>query len=187
MLNICHPVSVLLVLLLTGVVSMPARAQVTPPQPVPNVPDEPLPEWKPPPARKVAPIHLDVGPEARKAQNLRQAGLWLASFGGALLFASGIVFARAQDIADSASHYRQELVTDEFGNIRYAGNNQFDPGLEDEMYRLQALSHSFMIIGGAFTATGLALFGIGQARLHKLHVKHPRDPLPPLSGYDQVR
>ena len=96
-----------------------AYAQVTTPEEVPEQPDEPLPEWHPPPARRDI-VHLDVAPALNKAHDLRQAGLWLIS------------------------------------------------------------------IGGALAVAGFTCFGVGQARIGLYHKKHPRDPLPPLSGYDQV-
>jgi hypothetical protein len=165
------------------VIGPTARAQVTPPPPaVPERPDEPLPEWKPPPPPKDV-VHIDLTPELRRAQALRQAGLWFASLGGAQMFLGGILFAWAANVNDTLSHFHNETRPTPDGNFEVVGVAAFDPRLEDQRDRALAASQSMLIIGGAFLVTGFTLFGVGQARIRQSHAAHPRDPLPPLSGY----
>ncbi|MDB4966717.1 MAG: hypothetical protein JWN44_2406 [Myxococcales bacterium] len=163
-----------------------AHGQVKPPEAVPDQPDEPLPEWHPPPPRRDV-IHLDVAPALTKAQDIRQAGMWLICFGGAMMFGGGLLYARAQNLNDEVARPHGVTSTDEFGTIQWMVTNVFDPSLEDQKNQALAGSRSLLIIGGAFAATGFALFGVGQWRIRSYHKRHPRDPLPPLSGYEQVR
>jgi hypothetical protein len=160
-----------------------ARAQVIPPPPVPQLPDEPLPVWKPPTVRS-HPFHLRASAEAERAHSFRQAGLWLASFGGASVFAGGLLFANASDINDSLSHSHNVVVSDGAGGYREFSSVTFDPALEDQRDQRLAASQALLIGGGVCLATGVVLFAIGQLRLRTIHREHPHDPLPPLSGYD---
>ena len=71
-----------------------ARAISTvPPPPVPQLPDEPLPEWHPPPPTTSRhAMFLQMSPQMPEAQRLRQIGLWLSSFGWARCSLGGILY-----------------------------------------------------------------------------------------------
>jgi hypothetical protein len=164
---------------------MAAHAQVTaPPETVPDQPDEPLPEWHPPPPRHDI-VHLDVAPVLNRAQDTRQAGLWLISIGGAMMFGGGLLYVRALNLNDDAGKPHGVAPVDQNGTISTMITNVFDPSLEDAKNRAYNGALSLMIIGGAIAVGGFALFGVGQARIRSYHKHHPRDPLPPLSGYEQ--
>src|SRR5262245_51866546 len=105
-----------------------AAAQVKPPEAIPDLPDEPLPEWRPPPPRHDI-VHLDVAPSVKKAQDLRQAGLWCMSIGGIMMFAAGILWARALNLNDAAGHFHNEITFDGI-NYNTVGTNVFNPHLE---------------------------------------------------------
>jgi hypothetical protein len=185
MLNICHPVLVVTLALLTGAVSSRAMAQTVPPPPVPQLPDEPLPEWRPPRKPPANVIHLDVAPEASRGQTLRQLGLWFASFGGASMFAGGILYAYALDINDSVSHPRADIAVGSDGNFGVMANGVFDPSLEDRRNQVQAASFALLGVGGACLVAGFTLFAVGQHKIREHHRKYPKDPLPPLSGFER--
>src|SRR4051794_33519665 len=70
---------------------------------VPDVPDEPLPEWHPPAKHKGA-LFLSVAPEVQGAQRLRQVGLWISSLGWAQLLAAGILYGWAVNLNEDVSH-----------------------------------------------------------------------------------
>jgi hypothetical protein len=184
MLNICHPVLIVAFCLLTGAVSSPALAQTVPPPPVPQLADEPLPEWTPPRHKPVDVLHLDTSPEANRAQALRQAGLWFASFGGVAMFTGGILYAYALDINGTLSHPHTDIELGDPYTIGVGQSATFDPRLEDRRNRVEAASFSLLAVGGACLVTGFTLFGIGQYKLREQHRQHPKDPLPPLSGFD---
>ncbi len=165
-----------------------ARAEtvvVTPP-PVPRLPDEPLPEWHPP-ARRAEALHLDVAPDARRAHTLRQAGLWAISLGGAQLFLGGILYVYAGQLARDVGSPKLSQMLQPDGTTIVVADNRFDPSIEDRFHRVSQASYAFLAIGGVLTAAGVAMFGVGQSQLHDFHRHHPRDPLPPLSGYEPGR
>jgi hypothetical protein len=163
-----------------------AHGQVTVPETVPEQADEPLPEWHPPPPRRDV-VHLDVSPTLNKAHDLRQAGMWLMSIGGAMMFGGGLLFARAQNLNDDVGKPHGIAPLDENNNVNWMITNVFDPGLEDQKNRALDGSRALLIIGGALGVAGFTCFGVGQARIRIYHKKHPREPLPPLSGYEQVK
>jgi hypothetical protein len=137
---------------------------------VPQIGDEPLPEWKPPTvklSRRQA-LFLSLSPEVQRAQQMRQAGLWLASFGGVSLLVGGIIEGTAIDLA---------------GDIGTPKNGIFDPRVEDQKDLLHTTAVSIFAIGGTLAVTGMTLFIAGQHRIKSWHSEHPGDPLPPLSGY----
>jgi hypothetical protein len=147
----------------------------------PDVPDEPLPEWRPPTHRSRA-LFLQVGPEVQSAQKLRQVGLWISSLGWAQLLAAGILYGWAVNLNEDASHPH----ADGSGMVNTSGQitqtQTFDPALEDERNRVQNASLSLIGIGGALALGGFIVYTIGQARITVWHKEHPNDPLPPLSG-----
>ena len=159
-----------------------ARAQVVPPPPVPELPDQPLPVWTPP---KVMPhaFHLRISAAAASAQATRQAGLWFLSLGGAALFAGGLLYANASDINDALSHSHNVVADDGHGNYIEYSSITFDPRLEDERDQRLAASRGLLISGGVALTVGAVLFTVGQLHLRAIHHEHPADPLPPLSGY----
>lgn len=175
-----HRSCALAALAVTFVAATPARAQVVPPPPVPQHADVPLPVWTRPAVMPRA-FHLRVTPEAARAQALRQAGLWFASFGGAALFSGGLLYASASDINDllSTSH----IIGKTADGSALLSSTTFDPSLEDERDHRLAASQGLLISGGICFATGAILFTIGQLRLRTLHREHPHDPMPALSGY----
>jgi hypothetical protein len=144
---------------------------------VPDIGDEPLPEWKPPPPDKRRILFLSLSPEMRRAQQMRQAGLWLASAGGVTLLAGGIVWALAVDANTDLS---AGIIAGTGGVIT---NNKFHPELEDKRDRFATAGVSLFTIGAVLTGGGLLLFGYGQYQLAAWHKRHPGDPLPALSGY----
>jgi hypothetical protein len=136
---------------------------------VPLIGDEPLPDWKPPTvqlSRRQA-LFLSLAPEVQSAQRMRQAGMWLASIGGLALLVGGVTEAYAIDLA---------------GDIG-TRTGVFDPRVEDQKDLVHTSAVSLFAIGGAFAATGMTLFVVGQHRIKSWHSAHPADPLPPLSGY----
>ncbi len=157
-----------------------ARAQTVPPPKVPDVPDEPLPEWHPPVRKSTTPLFLQIGPQMREAQKLRQAGLWISSIGWAQLFVGGIVYAAAADANTDVSNPRT-LGVDAGGSTIMT--RVFDPALEDRRDRIQNSAFALFGIGGTMAFTGFVLYTAGQARITMHHKEHPKDPLPPLSGY----
>jgi hypothetical protein len=149
----------------------PARAQpVPPPASLPQLPDEPLPEWKPPPPSlsRQGPLILGVAPELRRAERLRRDGLLAASFGLASLFIGGLGEAWAAQLNTALNSPRDGL---------------FHPEVAEQRDRVAAAAVSFISVGGALTVGGFVVFGVGQMRIDVWHREHPRDQLPPLSGY----
>jgi hypothetical protein len=157
----------------------PARAQTASPI-VPDVPDEPLPEWKPP-THRVAALHLQLSPEIREAQKLRQAGVWISCIGWAQMFVAGIIYVAASSVNHDAS--LNHIIGYDPYTLSPIYSSVFDPSLEDQRNRLQNASLSLFSIGGVMAAGGFVVYTIGQSRVSIWHKAHPKDPLPPLSGY----
>jgi hypothetical protein len=159
-----------------------AQAQTVTPPAVPQLPDEPLPEWHPPPKRSGA-LFLSVSPEVQSAQHLRQAGLWISSAGWAQLLLAGILYGWAADVNDDVGHPRANGT----GMVNSSGdvtqNSFFDPALEDKRNRIEMASATFIGIGGAMAVGGFVLYTIGQWKITVHHKTHPQEPLPPLSGF----
>jgi hypothetical protein len=168
-------VAVALLLLCTS-----AQAQRVAVPIVPDVPDEPLPEWKPP-VRKTGALHLRLSPEVATGQKLRQTGVWVSSIGWSLAFAAGIIYVEAVRVNGtlSATH----IIGYDPISMAPISSALFDPALEDERDRLQAASLTLFAVGGAMAAGGFIVYTLGQARISIAHKAHPKDPLPPLSGY----
>lgn len=160
-----------------------ARAQTVTPPPVPQLPDEPLPEWHPPTKRSGAALFLQVTPEMHQAQQLRQAGLWISSVGWAQLLLAGILYGWAADVNDDVGHPRANGT----GMVNSSGditqNSFFDPAIEDKRNRIEAASAAFIGIGGTMAVGGFVLYTIGQWKITAHHKSHPSEPLPPLSGF----
>jgi hypothetical protein len=157
------------------VVSLAAGAHaqaLVPPPPVPQLPDEPLPEWHAPPPQKSHALFLSLSPEARQAQRLRQVGLWLSSFGWATTFLGGVFYVWAANL-------NQDLGNPPPPNPP----GVFIPGLEDERNHVEAAAISCLAIGGTFAVTGFVLYTMGQWKITTHHKSHPSEPLPPLSGF----
>jgi hypothetical protein len=160
--------------------SVTAFAQTTPPPPMPAVPDEPLPEWNPPTRKSVVPIFLSLSPEMAQAQRMRQAGLWISSIGWIQFFAAGIIYAAAADVNTTISNPR--IVGVDF-NGNTVADATFYPAGEDKRNALEISSLVLTITGGAMALGGFALFAVGQSRISSFHKRHPKEPLPSLSGY----
>jgi hypothetical protein len=149
-----------------------AQSPVTPPA-VPQLPDEPLPEWKPPPPRKSSQaLFLDLSPQMQDAQRLRQIGLWVSTVGWIQLFGAGILYVWAASVNR---------------DIGYPGpnnpNGRFQPELEDQRNDIERSAQAFFAIGGVLAAGGFIVYTLGQWRMTVHHKSHPKDPLPPLSGF----
>jgi hypothetical protein len=157
----------------------PALAQTTPPPPMPTVQDEPLPEWHPP-ARRATPVFLTLSPDMVRAQKTRQVGLWISAVGWVLGFASGIVYVTAV-MANNDLSSPQVLGVDPLGNTMTS--TVFRPELEDKRNALENASLSMAIIGGVMAIGGFALFTSAQWKVSSYHKRHPKEPLPPLSGF----
>ncbi|MCU1279384.1 MAG: hypothetical protein JWM53_2930 [bacterium] len=152
--------------------SVGARAQVgeTPPT-VPQLPDEPLPEWHVPPKRAGAALFLELTPQMQEAQKLRQAGLWISSLGWLQIFAGGILYVWAASVNTDLGHPTPN------------SNGIFDPTLEDKRNKISDAASAFLGIGATMAAGGFVLYTIGQWKMTSHHKKHPNEPLPPLSGF----
>jgi hypothetical protein len=145
---------------------------------VPEIADEPLPQWSAPMARPKA-VFLSVHPEVKRSQQLRQAGLWMASIGGAALLTSGILYAHALTVNGDMNLGCEAVL----GFSMQQCDGRFHPALEDEKDRYATSAITLMAVGGTLVGTGIAVFGLGQWQLRRWHHRHPTDPLPPLSGY----
>jgi hypothetical protein len=167
--------------LVLAIVCGPASAQTVPSPTVPDVPDEPLPEWTPPKKRAAVPLFLQLSPQMIEAQRLRQIGLWVSCIGWAQMFAAGIVDVAAAQVNHDLSTER--VVGFDQGSLSPIYSTTFDPGLEDERNRLQNTSISLFSIGGIMAAGGFVVYSIGQSRISIWHKAHPKDPLPALSGF----
>jgi hypothetical protein len=159
-------------LLLVAAASGVARAQGVTPPAVPQLPDEPLPEWHPPPPSNRHALFLQMSPQMQDAQKIRQAGLWISSFGWAQLLLGGVLYAWAAD-----------LNQDEGSPPPPHAPGVFSPQLEDERNRVLGATRAFLSIGGVMAAGGFVLYTIGQWRITSHHKSHPSEPLPPLSGF----
>jgi len=161
-----------LVLVSTLLFTAGAFAQPVPPPPVPQLPDEPLPEWHPPPPTNRRALFLQVSPEVQQAQKLRQIGMWVSSLGWAQVFLGGVLYVWAavlnQDVGAPPQPYTPGV---------------FSPALEDERTRVESAAISMIAIGGTLAAGGFVLYTIGQWRITSHHKTHPSEPLPPLSGF----
>lgn len=168
------------VLSIVSMLPVTARAQVTPPPPMPAVVDEPLPDWHPPAAKeRVVPLFMTMSPEMQQAQRARQAGMWVSALGWLQFLVAGILVARAADVATEIG--RPHIVTDNNGNgVVVPGE---DARLMAEHDTLQRTSLSLAIVGGALALGGFVVFTAAQTRISKFHKRHPREPLPPLSGF----
>ncbi|HEX8951821.1 MAG TPA: hypothetical protein VF997_11675 [Polyangia bacterium] len=149
-----------------------ARAQGVPPPTVPQMPDEPLPEWHPPPKRDRHALFLQVSPEVMQAQKLRQIGLWVSSFGWAQVFLGGVFYVWAANL-------NQDLGSPPPPNPP----GVFNPAIEDQRNHVEAAAISLLSIGGTLAAGGFILYTVGQWRITSHHKTHPNEPLPPLSGF----
>jgi hypothetical protein len=149
-----------------------AHAQGVPPPQVPQLPDEPLPEWHPPPPSKAKAVFLSLSPEALQAQKIRQAGLWISSLGWATTFLGGVFYVWAANL-------NQDLGSPPPPNPP----GVFIPSLEDQRNHVEAAAISCLTIGGTIAATGFVLYTIGQWKITSHHKSHPDEPLPPLSGF----
>jgi len=159
-------------LLIVFAVSGVAAAEGVPPPAVPQLPDEPLPEWHPPPKTDRHALFLQISPQMIEAQKIRQAGLWISSACWAQLLLGGILYAWAVD-----------LNQDEGSPPPPNPPGVFNPALEDERNRVQAATVAFLSIGGVMAAGGFILYTIGQWKITSHHKSHPSEPLPPLSGF----
>jgi hypothetical protein len=147
-----------------------ARAQTAPPPAeIPSLPDVPLPEWKlPPPASAATTIMLGVSRELRAPEQMRLAGLLTASLGLGSVLAGGVMEAWAVDLDTGLKSPR---------------DGRFHPEVARQRDQVAAASLTLLIVGGAAAVTGFTLYAIGQVRINHWHQRHPRDPLPPLSGF----
>jgi hypothetical protein len=146
---------------------------------VPQMPDEPLPEWHPPPPRNnKRALFLSLPPQLKQAQTLRQIGIWLSSLGWIAVFGGGIVYARAVAINQDIGHNSAGDVGD--NNM---GVNIFSPQQEDQRNRFEYAGLGTMIGGGVVAAIGFSLFTAGQWRITVWHKKRPGDPVPSMSGF----
>jgi hypothetical protein len=149
-----------------------AHAQGVPPPPVPQLPDEPLPEWHPPKPTNRKAMFLQMSPEMREDQRLRQIGIWSSSLGWAFLLLGGVFYVWAADLNQDLGAPPPPFAP-----------GQFDPSLEDQRNRVEASAISMLAIGGVFAIGGFALYTAGQWKMTMHHKKHPEEPLPPLSGF----
>jgi hypothetical protein len=149
-----------------------ARAQGVPLPPVPQLPDEPLPEWHPPPKRDRHALFLQVSPEVQQAQKLRQVGLWVSSLGWVQVFLGGVFYVWAAN-----------LNTDLGSPPPPNPPGTFNPAIEDQRNRVETAAISLISIGGTLAAGGFIVYTIGQWRITSHHKTHPNEPLPPLSGF----
>jgi hypothetical protein len=155
---------------LTLLLGVPLRAQTTAPAPMPNVPDEPLPEWHPPTRRLSGLIFLSLSPEVVQAQKLRQAGISLTALGWVSVFTVGITYEQAVNQNNILSNDPTDP-------------GHWNPAREDLRNTLEAASLSLAIIGGVMVVGGFALFTAGQWKISSYHKRHPKEPLPSLSGH----
>jgi hypothetical protein len=159
-------------LLLVFAGSSVAWAEGVTPPPVPQLPDEPLPEWHPPPPTNRHALFLQMAPQMQEAQKIRQAGLWISSVGWAQLLLGGVLYAWAADL-------NQDEGSPPPPNVP----GLFNPQLEDERNRVLIATRTFLSIGGIMAAGGFVLYTIGQWKITSHHKSHPSEPLPPLSGF----
>ena len=131
---------------------------------LPPVPDEPLPQWTPPPPtprENRRALFLQMAPEVQQAQLLRQAGLWISSFGWAGLLAGGILYGRTNSNDPNG-------IGPDTGGVNKV---DYNTGL------------GLMLGGTAVALVGVTLFVAGQWRLTAWHKKRPKDTMPSYSGF----
>lgn len=146
---------------------------------VPQMPDEPLPEWKPPSLKNNRrALFLSMPPQLQEAQRLRQIGIWLSSLGWTAVFAGGIVYARAIGINEDIGRTSAGDVGDNNGGI-----NIFNPKQEDQRNLFERAGWGTMVAGGVVALVGFSVFTAGQWRITAWHKKRPQDPLPTMSGF----
>jgi hypothetical protein len=146
-----------------------ARAQaVPPPEHVPQLPDQPLPEWRPPAPTAPHALILGLAPELRRAEKLRNGGLLAASAGLTAVFAGGLFEA-----------WNEQLTT----ALHSPRDGMYHPEIAEQRGQVSASAIAMLTIGSALTLTGFVLVAVGQTRISRWHHEHPRDQLPPLSGY----
>ncbi|MDB4966719.1 MAG: hypothetical protein JWN44_2408 [Myxococcales bacterium] len=150
---------------------------------VPDVPDEPLPDWHPPTVLHRGAQFLEVSPQVASAQRIRQVGLWISSIGWAQLLAAGILYGWAVNLNDDVGHPHADGSGMANSSGQITQTQVFDPRLEDERNRVQNASIGLISIGTTMAVTGFVIYTIGQARITSWHKQHPKDPLPPLSGF----
>jgi hypothetical protein len=149
--------------------SSTARAQaVPPPAALPDVPDEPMPEWHAPPPRRSQALFLGMAPQLRAAQRERQFGLGISAAGWIIGFVGGLTFVGALEA-------QLDLETPPDG--------RFHPDIEDKRDNIVKASTVMFGVGGVMALSGFVVYTIGQSNIHKWHKLHPKDPLPPLSGF----
>ena len=161
----------LLTMFSVGAFANGARAEGVTPPPVPQAPDEPLPEWHPPPPTNRHAIFLQMSPQMQEAQKIRQAGLWISSIGWAQLLLGGVLYAWAAQVNEDLSSPPPTATL------------TFDPSVEDRRNRIEAATTTFLAVGGVMAVGGFALYTIGQWKITSHHKSHPSEPLPPLSGF----
>jgi len=148
------------------------NVNTVPPPPVPQLPDEPLPVWHPPKQINRRAMFLQMSPEMRDDQRLRQLGIWSSSLGWASVFLGGVLFVWAASL------------NSDLGNPPPpAPAGTFNPGIEDQRNRVENSAFAFLGIGGVLAVGGFALYTAGQWKMTAHHKKHPDEPLPPLSGF----
>ncbi|HEY2747496.1 MAG TPA: hypothetical protein VGL86_22890 [Polyangia bacterium] len=149
-----------------------ANAQGVPPPPVPQLPDEPLPEWHPPKQTNRRALFLQMSPEMRDDQRLRQIGIWMSSLGWAALLLGGVFYVWAANVNQDLANPPPPMTP-----------GVFSPALEDKRNAVETSALTFLGIGGVLAVTGFALYTAGQWRMTVHHKKHLDEPLPPLSGF----
>jgi hypothetical protein len=146
-----------------------ASAQTAPPPAeIPRLPDVPLPEWRLPPPSATHPLVLGVSQELRRPERLRLGGLVAASVGLASVLAGGIMEAWAVEL-DTGLHSPRD--------------GMYHPEVALQRDRVSASAITLLAVGGALTLSGFTLYAVGQTRINRWHRLHPRDELPPLSGF----
>src|SRR5262249_1684299 len=144
--------SMIVALALLAPLAGTARAQVAPPPAeIPNLPDVPLPEWKPSPRLASSTLVLGVSRELRQPEALRRVGLVLASLGLASLLAGGITDAQAVQLDTQLKSPRDGL---------------YHPDVADQRDRVTYAAVSLLTIGSAFTLAGFTTYAVGQVRIN---------------------
>jgi hypothetical protein len=161
--------AILLLAALGAIMPATARAQTAPPPAeIPRLPDVPLPVWQAPPPSASRPLLLGVARELRSSERLRYSGLVTASFGLAALLSGGIVEAWAVGL-DTELHSPRD--------------GRFHPEIDEQRHVASAAALSLLTVGSVLTVSGFTLYAVGQTRINRWHKRHPRDELPPQSGF----
>jgi hypothetical protein len=135
---------------------------------VPDGPDEPLPDWTPPPPtprENRRALFLQMAPEVQQAQRLRQAGLWISGFGWAAVLGGGILY----------GHTGSNNVVQGINAM-----SDMDSGISKTD---QNTGIALMLSGAGVGIIGVALFTAGQWQLSAWHKKRPTDTMPSMSGF----